>query len=180
LKQEKTSNVSVATTNWRRRSTAHERMRPVLRDCLLALGMATAWMFPVASSLAQAGQPASSLPAPSSGIGRTEADLYWLRKLIEVAEGPEPTKESLEAGFGLRFEESRRSRAEWRQYSSKGPFPFSPYYETTLDISNLPNGSPVRFSLRLKFADESDFAKHSSARVCVEGTLLAQELQRLG
>ena len=82
----------------------------------------------VAAALVALNACAQVPTTPYQRAGTSEAELKMQRRLIEIAEGPPPSIEMLEAEFRLTYQKNHNYSEEFQNYIATGQFPFNPGY----------------------------------------------------
>lgn len=115
-------------------------------------------------------------PAPYQRAGTYPAELQMMRRLIEIAEGPPPSKEALETEFGLTYKKSPSYSEYAQDFYASGQFPFNP--GDAGQHSLFPAGNrPQAYFISFRFLDD-DQLRASSRSFCVSQDALTVELEK--
>lgn len=121
----------------------------------------------------------AQVPAPPyQRAGTSEAELKMQRRLIEIAEGPPPSKESIEAEFGLKYQKSPSFSERAQDFYATGHFPFNP--DDAAQYSYSPGHEyPSRYSISFAFLTEQQL-RQAGRSFCVAQDDLAAALIKSG
>ena len=90
---------------------------------------------------------------PYQRAGTSEAELKMQRRMIEIAEGPPPSKDLLEAEFGLKYLKSPSFSERAQNFYAKGQPPFNP--DDAAQYSYSPGHEhPSKYSISFAFLTE--------------------------
>jgi hypothetical protein len=132
--------------------------------------------FSVVALAALASACAQTPTPPYQRAGTHEAELNLMRRLIEIAEGPPPSREALEVEFGLTYKKNHNYTESIQTHIATGQFPFNPGYASYYMYA--PRGKiPLRYEISFKLMTKEQL-REANQQFCVSREDIATELMK--